>query len=254
MRRTVVVAAFFCSLMARADEIWVLRGQTLPQCPASTAVWRADALLMSPPDTATDVQVLDVSNGGAAEQPLFALIPGRAISLGFGARDHAPAVVWITHVQVPPGTIVDGRLTYFTDDCRGIPAPLEPSVKVQTPIFRALVPAAVRQVHTGSDLGAQDARVNVGIYNDGTVPAEALIVVRRPNCDGAPTEKHVTIPPRSLIQDSLNPPTPCSQAGLMFPGSYTITEVTVSEPSLTYAVALSNGTPPGATIGFGSPH
>lgn len=252
MRSTFIIVLALCfSVAASAAEVWVLRGQTGPNCPASIAVWRADALLYADSGVIGEVHILDVSNGGSARQNEFAVSPGRAVSLDQSALDRADAVVWITHLSIPDGVVVDGRLTYIPDECKGIPAPLEAFTKLQAPVFRSLTPAGVRQIHTGSDLGAQSVRVNVGVYNAGAVSAEATITIRRPNCDVEPLSTVVEVPARTLIQTSLNPPVRCAQ-GLTYPGSFTVTEVTVSEPSLSYAVSLSNVGAPTATLGFAS--
>lgn len=249
--RSVVFLAVVLSLpvLASADELWVVRGQTAPQCPGYTNLWRADALIFADSTLTGDVHVLDVSNGGTAQQASFPLSPGRAVSVGLSARDHADSVVWMTHLDVPSGSMVDARLTYLVEECRGIPLPLEPFTKVPMPTFHSLVPAGKPQVHMGSDLGAQSVRVNVGIYNAGFVSAVAMIVIRRPNCEVAPVTMSLSVPARTLVQTSLSPPIACSR-GPMFPGSFTLTDVTVSEPSLSYVVALSNVELPMATIGF----
>src|SRR5207247_7811530 len=92
------------------------------------------------------------------------------------------------HLDIPSGIVVESRNEIIlTDMCSGVlpPVSVTRSVgKTSLPIFQAAVPANQPQVYLGADIGSKDARINVGIYNQGDVTARAHIEVRR-ECDNA---------------------------------------------------------------------
>ena len=102
------------------------------------------------------------------------------------------------------------------------------------------MPANQPQVHLGTDLGVKDARINVGIYNQSQSVANAHIEVRR-SCDNSVVDaRDVQVPPDALIQvgglrkgldTCLSNPT--TQGWLRY------TVVTVDQPSMTFATAIS---------------
>lgn len=247
------VVALHCGVVFAADA-WVLRGfADSPPCPVSgpIAVWTADAILHNTNGTDAIVAVRDVSNdAGPPNHPVLIVPAGGAVRVGPAAEDHRPAPVWLDHLDIPNGVVVEGRLEYRYEDCTAKPQPTEPLGKVSSPVFRELTPAGVATLHPGTDLGTQNVRVNVGIYNAGDVFATALIEVKRPFCPGvAAVTQTVSIPPHWLIQTSVfDPPAYCT-----FGAADMTTTVTVDQPSLSYAVTLSNAEPlPNVTFGFAS--
>jgi hypothetical protein len=158
---------------------------------------------------------------------------------------------------VPSSVLVESRLEYsFADACRGLPASNLPLGKASLPVFRELAPAGTTVAHLGSDMGIQKVRVNVGIYNAGAATATASIEVHRPGCSKEPiATRTLAIPANSLIQISVNDlPAPC--IALIEPLSTwwpMFTTVTVDQPSLSYATALVNDQPPGATFAVTAP-
>jgi hypothetical protein len=185
-------------------------------------------------------------------------VPARqARGVQLGLRDFAPAApLWITHLDVPADLLIDGRLEYFYNDCSLKPQPTDALGKWATPVFRELVPAGKRTVHQGVDLGVQGTRLNVGIYNDGPVTATATVDVFRTSCPEEPlVSRVIAIPARTLIQTSIfQSPVRCVQPE----GTVSIwiahAIVTVDQPSLSYAVALSNVAEPQVTVGFAAGH
>ncbi len=257
-----VVTLILCVLWmqpAASDEVWILRGSArLPGCPANRLlVWNADAVLYNAGDQDARVRVLDVSNNGigAGRDTTVPARQARGVQRTIG--DFVlTAPLWITHLEIPNDLLVDGRLEYLYNDCTLRPQPVDALGKWATPVFRQLVPAGQRTVHQGVDLGAQNARVNVGIYNDGTVTATATIDVSRTSCPGErPVSQVLVIPPKTLIQTSIfEPPAQCSEPERTVSGWIAHAVVTVDQPSLSYAVALSNVASPEVTVGFSSGH
>ena len=103
---------------------------------------------------------------------------------------------WVLHVDVPAGVLIESSDQVFET----LPCihndPAGPAVKTSLPVFRSLVPAGVRQVKLGTDLGAVAMHHNAMIYNGGNQTATASIEVRR-NCDDHTVDSRtVTIEPR----------------------------------------------------------
>ena len=254
--RAILVCLLLTPVIAlSAADVWILRGfVTLPPCPAPSAVllWNADAVLHNFSDHDETVRVVEVSNDGVGEGREV-VVPAKAArgvqrTLGdFSPTSH----VWITHLDVPDAILIDGRLEYLYNDCSLKPQPTDALGKWSSPIFRELVPAGKSTIHPGVDLGRQDTRLNVGIYNAGASVATATVEVFRTACpEQPPVSQVVSVPAKTLIQTSVFAlPPRCV-------GFFTVSSwvahaiVTVDQPSLSYAVALSNVAEPHVTVGF----
>ncbi|HEX8617435.1 MAG TPA: hypothetical protein VF911_07610 [Thermoanaerobaculia bacterium] len=212
-------------------------------------------MLLNAGEREAAVRVLGVSNGGSSAETAMAIPSGEARNVSSFLKDAARSPVWVTRLDVPDGVLIDGRLEYRRSGCVGPPPSPHPRSKVTTPVFRALTPAGVRTIHTGSDLGAQDVRTNVGIYNAGAVTATATVEVRRAGCASETAiTRDVSVPPDTIIQISVfDDPLPCATSrGLVWPA---FTTVSVDQPSLSYVVSLSDEQlsetlQPDVTVGF----
>jgi hypothetical protein len=158
------------------------------------------------------------------------------VPIPFGSTD---AKLWMLHLDVPPGITIQSRNEYFMyDSCTASPQSQGALGQVPMPVFRSAAPANVPQVHLGTDTGSVKARINVGIYNASTVQANAHIVVRRV-CDGSVTDtRDVTVQPNTVIQigNLQKGDDTCSALG---PEWMRYTTVTVDQPSMTFASALT---------------
>src|SRR5439155_14391174 len=141
--------------------------------------------------------------------------------------------LWVLHLDIPDGVVAESRDEYYVSF--GISELLPaPRGKVSMPIFRQLVAAGSPQVHVGTDLGGNDSRVNVGIYNAGVQTATASVEIHRA-CDGAVMDSRaVLIPANTIVQTGgmVVGPSTCPSATIQSWARYTV--VTVSQPSLTF--------------------
>jgi hypothetical protein len=118
--------------------------------------------------------------------------------------------------------------------------------KVRLPTFRALTPAGEPQTHQATFLGSEQdipSRINVGVYNGGTVTATAQIEIRRECDDTVVSGETVSVPAKTVLQAtnfSTNPGHGCPPAspGPYGPGVYTV--VTVDQPSFSFVSNLAN--------------
>ncbi|MDQ3282726.1 MAG: hypothetical protein M3Q69_15090 [Acidobacteriota bacterium] len=250
---------FFLTLRVYAAPVWVVAGSVRvgeEGCSVSRPMltWNANGVAHNLGESAAAVRVLGFSNGLASTPATVTLDAAASAYLPLRPTDNLPPLppVYIAKLDVPDQVRIESRLTFSYDQCLGAP-PLGPAGKVALPVYRALIPANTQQVHLGTDLGIQDVRVNVGIYNAGSQWATAAIVMRRPSCrSSADRTTLVSIPPDSLVQVTALPPLPCDTASLVEP-HVTYAVVTVDQPSVSYAVALSNTNAPVVTVGVGTP-
>jgi hypothetical protein len=239
-----------CTVPAVASDAWVILGRAGgggQVCGGPAVIWTADAVVRNVGTDRASVQVVHDSFGGVFTAPaLIDLDGGHSASMIGGT---SPQALFVRHLDVPQNVVVDGRLelSYLTP-CTGAPPAPGPGAKVSLPVFKELTPAGRPNVITGTDIGYSDnARVNVGIYNAGPVTAFANIDVRRGLCEGV--RRDVTVPADTLVQFSLPLAPKCDASldpnGLPWAG---FTTVTVAQPSLSYAVVLSNAALPTATF------
>jgi len=240
---------------ASGADLWVLYGsaQTPARLRCSAVGWHADAALHNLSSAPVTVRLAGVSNGGGASAPAQDVIrSGGTLSLSRSpVRGLANTRLWMSHLDVPDGIIGEGRLELFqVDTCSpGRPPGPLPFGRLTFPVFHALAPAGYVQTHFGTDLGAQSARVNIGIYNAGAVPATAIVTLNKPACPAGNVTSLVVIPADTVIQ------TPLAQV-VTCPGGRTDPQVTewisyisvvVDQPSLSFVSTLSNEADPWPT-------
>jgi hypothetical protein len=229
--------------------------------------WGDVLTLFNTTNAPVTVRVLGISNGspGTSTPDHLDLPPGVVVQANLALKGAWEPVarpfgnVWMMHLDVPDGVVIESRNEMFDSYiCNASPAELGSLGKVSLPIFRDAVPANQQQVHLGTDLGSKNVRVNVGIYNQAQVIANAHIEVRR-SCDNAVVDsRDVQIPADTVLQVtglqnglSVCSGTPATQDWLRY------TVVTVDQPSMTFTSVISGqlNTIPGLApeVGLGTP-
>jgi hypothetical protein len=171
-------------------------------------VWTDAILFYNTGTLPATVRFLGVTDDGAPSGSRVPVVlpPQKTISLnsatGFTWRARL-LPLWVLHLDVPDGVIVESRNQYRIDTPSSVqPQISAPAGKVPMPVVRQLTPAGTPQVHLGTDLGGWDSRVNVIIYNGGTEAATATVEVHRACTDVVVDSRIVTIQPNSVIQVS----------------------------------------------------
>jgi hypothetical protein len=225
--------AFFVRFdaLGKSNAIWATR-------------WRDDILFFNQNVGAVDVKFVGVSNGSAGPAtPPLTIPPGTAVSLNANQtveqawRPVGGPTLWMLHLDIPPGVVVESRDEFFAASLVGFPSAL-PAGKVSMPVFRQLAAANARQVILGTDLMAYASRSNVGVYNGGADTATAMIELRRVSDNVLVDTRTISVAANTLVQvggfsvGAADPPA----------NNQMYTVVTVSQPSFVY-VANLNDTP-----------
>lgn len=274
-RMTLGLVGLLASGIISAREIRVVRFQTLPPdfspppC-ISFVQWVSETYFHNTTDTNQAVRFLGVSNGDVRPNPRPLIVPTRqtVVLRGESVLDWEPvqrSVLWINRLDLPEGIVVANRLVsaIFTPDHIDPPCTGRGSYNGGPPlqIFTGLTPAGKPQYHLGIGLGSTysadpfaiaNARFNVGLYNGGSVAATAVVQVYCGQPLGMPIvpndlikTEQISIPANTLVQRTVVGSTMaagCASVGLPTTIYYAI--VTVDQPSLSYAVGLSNDLPP----------
>jgi hypothetical protein len=231
---------------AFASDAWVLGGFVGP---CQGLQWQADALLFNTQSTPAVVRLLSVSDGPdrvPEQNRELELLPRQTVSLvrstAWGPGADAP--MFMLHVAVPAGVIVEGVLNLGTgtgEDCSLIPRPDNSALYgvIRFPHFRALVPAHQEQIHLGTTLGGRQARNNVGIYNASAETATAHVTLRRACDERLVREASVALAPDSTTQVRLDNDSADTCTGSVQTWVDSIT-VTVDQPSVTWVSTIAN--------------
>jgi len=236
-------------------EAYVLRFRTDrnysdPTC--KVVNWRDELLFHN--ETNTDKAVANLATtAGAARPPGQLLIPaGRTVSTAAGdaQRDlggdpFGPALL-VNRLSVPDGVVISSRADVFGPpvSCGAPPTSTIHSFgNLSLPVFRSLVAPNARQIHLTTDLGVQQRRTNVIVYNAGSVLATAHVEFRAGCDDSLVTEQVVTVGPNSVIQIQGLTDNPmgrsCLGAGLTSDFTRYVV-VTVDELSFSHVMTISN--------------
>jgi hypothetical protein len=172
-------------------------------------------------------------------------------------------LIWVNRLEVPDGVLVSDRADseIFEASNPGSPGPCEgshySSGGLSLRVFGELVPAGVAQYHLGTDIGnflqgnaSFDSRINVGVFNASATAASAAIEIRCSSESGLETGSDpllatasVTVPPNSVVQQTVLSSTRATPCPLIAPAPYHVI-VTSDRPGFSYAAALSNEAPP----------
>jgi hypothetical protein len=216
-----------------------------------TYAWHDVLTFYNTTNATATIRVLGISNGSPylTDPDTIDVPPGAVVSADNVLRGAwQPPLdrgggLWMMHLDVPAGIIIESRDEMFLgNSCIPISLPIPPASlgKVSLPVFREAVPANERQVHLGTDLGSKGARINVGIYNESQMVANAHIEVRR-SCDNSIVDsRDVQVPPDTLVQVAGLQPglNTCAPFATTFTWlRYTV--VTVDQPSMTFVSAVS---------------
>ena len=110
------------------------------------------------------------------------------------------------------------------------------------------------QIHFGTDLGLQRVRTNVGIYNAGSVPANAHVELRKSVCFPVTVASaDASIPPNTLVQISLTQERCDTVIPASVPPWVKHTVIVVDQPSLTYVTPVVNFQAPSISFTVGTP-
>jgi hypothetical protein len=230
-----------------AADAWLIRFQSHRSSPPSS-YWRDDALFLNTNSEPVTVKFLGMSNSPpVADVPDLELPPNQMVSLqaewpvGDRWRPDVWAPLYVVHVDVPPGVVVESRNEFWV----AVPSEGGTTViaKASMPILRELTPANVPQVHLGTDIGRAPSHINVGIYNAGREAAVAEIELRRPCSDSIVSTVRTIVAPNTVVQVGGIPDggvgTLCtrSSAGYGFVKSVT---VRVDQPSLSFITNVAD--------------
>lgn len=217
----------------------------------ATVQWADDILLFNNNTAAATVRLLSLSNADIPPSTPLAvgIAPQQALSLNRATRN-APwrpggpgglSPLTVAHLDVPRGVTIDSRDEFFAINgpCT-VEDPFRVSLgKLSLPVYRTLQPAGKPRIFLGSDLGGRhNIRVNVVIFNAGTMPATAHLELRRVCDDSIDDQQTIIVPPNTALQygslhkgqDICNDP--------LTPEYLRYTVVTVDQPSLSYISVL----------------
>jgi hypothetical protein len=210
--------------------------------------WHDTLTFYNTTDTTATVRILGISNGTPAQMSPdhIDLPPGNVVWADLvlhSAWEPGNSTIWIMHLDVPEGVVIESRDEMFERNaCVASPSPPFSLGKISLPVFRASVPANQTQIHLGTDLGAKDVHINVGIYNQSQIAANAHIEVRR-SCDNFVVDsRDVQIAPDTIVQvtglhNGSNIAPACGTSATVAPWlRYTV--VSVDEPSMTFATVV----------------
>jgi hypothetical protein len=223
---------------AAAAEAWAFRFTAYGR----THSWHDDLAFHNTTDQEAAVTLLGVSNGELHRgDPHSMIVPrGRTVSLtdsGLWTID-SDSTLWVVHVDLPDGVLISSRGGIHLEcpsPCGPSPNPVPTLGSFTMPVFRSLVSSGARQFHFGADLGGQQARSNVGIYNAGDGAATATISLYRACDDSLLVSSVVTVPANTALQVAIPEvveDTACPSPALNFWLRYVT--VVVDQPSLSY--------------------
>jgi hypothetical protein len=202
------------------------------------------------------VTLLGVSNGEPPDGDRQLQVPaGRTVRIRSGWAPRGGADLWAVHLDVPAGVVVQSRAEAHSDCiCGRPPSPTPDMGSFSLPVFRALTPANVRQVHLGADLGGERSYVNVGIYNAASAPATYSIELRQACDDAILDQRRADIPPNSIVQVTGLSGTPSGCPGIQGGSWNRYVKVNVDKPSFSYIVNKKSDLVLPTSVPFNSPH
>jgi len=243
-----VVVGLVASTLVAAD-VWVVQGsaQAATPTPCLFTLWVGDVLFFNTNPGSVNVALVGTSDSPpASSQGGFTIGAGQAATLNaktnFTWFPSSRPPIWVDHLSVPDGVRIESRLELSEAECFPPPASFPAAFgKLSFPVYRSLAPAGSPQLFLGADNGSADSRVNIGVYNAGTVQGAAHLEVRRACDDFVGAAQDVTIGPNSLTQFSLQQTQDhpaCTDNRADAYENYAT--VTVDQPSLAYVSTLSN--------------
>jgi hypothetical protein len=259
MPRFLLPAVLFLTITssATAKDVWILVGQARgPQLACSDIyTWYTDAIFHNFGATPESVALAGQGVSPLIAQVSFDVPAKSAVALSSQIGRIPPPGMNIAHFVVGNDIAVESRLEVRYDQpCLTTPPAGGPTGKVGFPVFTRLAAADEVQVHFGTDLGLQRSRVNVGVYNASSVPANAHMEVRNQACFPSTQAKaDIVVPANTLVQTTLIPGLCEFVQDTSVPAWVRSAVVIVDQPSITYATPVSNQQSPNVSFGVGTP-
>jgi hypothetical protein len=173
---------------AEASDVYAFRFRTSgasTSCPFATD-WHDDLIFHNTTAEGAAVRLLEMTGGDGDRTEQLEVPAGRTVSLADkpGMWEPFDGGLWVVHLDVPAGVLVSSRAGAFSrDTLGGVPPSGIPDLGAfPMPVFPALAAPGQSQLLMGADLGAENARVNVGVYNAGNSAATVTIEVHA-GCD-----------------------------------------------------------------------
>lgn len=240
--RTARFAAIVFSVASAlsAADVWVVNGLAMTPAGGCTFLrWQADAVLHNTGSEDAIVKLVDASNGAFVGSGTTTIPASTSTRLFATTLLFAPQPLYVVHLDIPPAVAVEGRLDVFNDSCApGAPPALVPSTHIALPVIRHLAAANEVQFHPGTDLGTQDVRLNVAIYNASSTAANASVVMLAPFCaDRTRASTEVSISPNTIVQFPLTASASCTGAGAVWSRAV---QVTSDQPGFSFVSVLAN--------------
>ncbi len=264
-----VLCGLLFTARAWAADVYVFQGLASgPNLNSEFAVlWTTDAFFYNTGDTPATITLVHATPSSTASRvpvgDTFTLPPHRGASLVKAKPSWAGVDgLAVLHLESPPEVVVDDALFIGETPLHvsGIPSPFTFG-KARLPVFRSLTPPGVQQIHLATSLGpAGDVsptiavlpnRINVTIYNDAQVSANATIEIRQHCDDRVLSSRSVTIVADSIVQiGPFDTATVNCQdsSGLGDSERMVYTVVTVDQPSFSFVSNLSNAATPTTSI------
>jgi hypothetical protein len=255
--KTSLLLSIFFAVALQGAPVWILAGHVRPADNSCIpgAVWKTDAVLYNITDTSAEVRFLHQSNDLNWPLPSSVVVPAsQVVALSMLIGPNPPRGFSAITLDVPSGIRIENRLEYrYENPCTGAQPTDGPVGKLDLNITHALALAGSSQVHAGTDLGLQDARINVGIYNAADAPALAHIEVHIPSASAtALSSLDAIVPADTLMQFTMPKVTSRNYDGsALVPRWIAYTTVTVSQPSFSYVVVNSNVQSPNTSMSIG---
>ena len=266
---TILIAVLLLAPTLGATEVRVVRFLVQPDfnpppC-TSTVGWYSETFFHNSTDAFQTVRFLGVSNGPTGPNPRPLTVPPHQTMeitgrYSPGWEPVPGTILWVNRLDVPSGVIVANRVAssifHPSSDTTGVPCHgrLANYAGLPLPVFTALIPAGKTQYFLGTDVGSDpaleritDARLNIGVYNGGSVGASAVVKVYcgDPDLDHSLSDtlietSQIQIPADSIVQRTALASTETAGCPTA-PKSFWYATVTVDQPSFAYAIGLANG-------------
>jgi hypothetical protein len=245
--------ALLTTMDALGGDAYVVRvAANAAPAPQASQGWNDGLRFHNTGTSAATVRLLDVSNGLTLTNPQPLTLQPGTTRVSPNDANWLPIEptfsLAVEHFDVPPDIVVTSRLYFLrnfecTFPCGG------PSLYgwVPLPVFHALIPAGTEQVLLDADLGdAIPSRINLALYNGGTVEGHAVVEIRSACDDAVLASTTVIVPPLSIVgrnaADALsmtcNPPT---DAQGDFAGSAYVS-ILMDQPEFGFLAVLADNT------------
>jgi hypothetical protein len=268
-RRSIGYLSVLCSLILSrtilADDVYAVRFVVHSRLidGGLCVNWYDDLVFHNTTEADAVVSLLGLSGTVPALPTALAVPAGRTVSargnVNWSPVSTTDVPLWVVHLDVPAGLVVQSRVDAFSELCiGGMPPSTVPDLgSFSLPLGRGLTPAGSKKVFLGADLGAEANHANVGVFNGGSTTANAVVEVRRACGDVLLESQTLAIAPNMLVQinglaSGLG--TPDNGCAPDTPGNWVrYVTVTVDQPSFSYVVVKMDEISSAPTIPYGAP-